>query len=260
MKRGRSLTQLDNSSHQIKEPKQKGHTIEHYEYRDAYYESASLIKIDDTWWSSDGQELDNNHGMFIWDWLNDYGLTPVEHIPGPNFSRYVRMFLEGPKAIKSIETYWGNKVVDKVIDTLRLGIEIPDLSSWGISEIREYKDCFMELEDPATNDFWSLMKKCLFSQRLTERWDIWIPDGAFAQGVCLDWLLEHGAVRACRYIIKGGDKYTDLRDYLSEIYESHPLVQDIFMGGEMKLVVYVLWAMCYIKDMPKNVFHAQERF
>ena len=247
MKRECSFTQLDNSSQRIKESKQ---SIELYEYGYSGYGYVSLVKINDTWWSGGGQELNDNDGKFIWEYAtDDCKLMSVEHIPKYDLDGYVIEFLGQPIAIEAIEAHWGSKVVDKVLDALRSMIQIPDPDAWGIS------DNFLYDDNDATNDLWLLMSKCFFNLRFTKRWDIWVPDSAFVRCDPVDWLTGSGAVCTCRYIIEGGDRYTDLRNHLSKTRKSHRLVQDIFMGGEMRSVVCALWIMCYIiKVMPKDVF------
>lgn len=265
MKRGSSPTQLDSPSQQSKREKEEEQPlIVLYEYFYSEHVMISIVKIGDTWWSHAGQEINDIEGKYIWEMNEEHTLSQIGKgiYSQEGYARdffLVHYHQSRQNILGEIEAHWGKRVVDRLLDALRPTLRIPEPLMWkqDVSELRRFhgtnRGTTLATLARASNFLWSLNKKYAFDPRISERWGIWVPDSVFVLYIT-DWIYCRGVIEVCRYIIKGGNRYNALCQYLSETRGMDIYIQEIIMGKEMERILFALWSLCYIKGIPKGVF------
>lgn len=93
-----------------------------------------------------------------------------------------------------------------------------------------------------------------FDPRISQAYDYWIPNDV-AQIDASNFKRLYYQVQRLRYLVAGGDRYSDIRAYLLRTYPDVECVQEILGGRESARIIYSLWVLTQL-GVPKWVYRA----
>jgi hypothetical protein len=222
--------------------------IKFYKNGDPFDRGGLIVAVDNEVYSVNGKLVQSDvDGMYRYSFFDQKGhhigihACDLSSLDTNQHERYV-----GSDGFRELERDHGWSVVTSILTKMRPFFRKTYSYEWGISEDFEERPC--DTRTSGESLFQGLSPR--FDWRISDYIGIWITDRTFIHMRPQKWLGEHNAPNILYYIMRGGECYSALKQWLIQWYGGVAVVKDIIGGDEMRNVCCAIWVLTNFGGLP----------